>query len=100
MFQIRITDAAESDIQNIFEWWRDHRSPEQAARWYESIFPAITTLEQMPNRCSIAREDDLYEGELRQLHFGVGRRPTHRIVFAVEEDVVVVLRVLHHALDD
>ena len=96
MFNVRITRPAEVDIQLNFEWWRDNRDPEQAAEWYESIFPAIQSLAKMPRRCAFAREQDLYSGELRQLQFGIGRKATHRIIFTIEDETVFILAVLHH----
>ena len=83
MFKIRITDVAERDIQQNFEWWRDNRSPEQAARWYDGIFPAIDTLKKMPDRCTAAREQDSFDVKLLQLSYGIGRRATHRILFTI-----------------
>ena len=100
MFSLRITDVAERDIQRNFEWWRDNRSAEQAARWCEGIFPAIATLTKMPRRCSLAREADFHDIELRQLQFGIGRRSTHRILFTIDGDAVVILKVLHNAQKD
>lgn len=96
MFKVRITQPAEIDIQRNFEWWRDNRDPEQATEWYESIFPAIQSLAQMPRRCAFAREQDPYPGELRQLQFGIGRKATHRIIFTIEDETVFILAVLHH----
>lgn len=100
MFEVRITEPAEQDIRADFAWWRDNRSAEQAARWYEAIYPAIDTLSQMPQRCPRARESDAYPGELRELHFTIGRRPTHRILFAIEGETVFVLRVRHTSQRD
>ena len=73
MFEVRITAPAEDDIQQNFTWWRDNRDADQAAEWYDSIYPAINSLSQMPRRCAFAREQDMYTGELRQLYFGIGR---------------------------
>jgi plasmid stabilization system protein ParE len=73
MFQVVITEPAEQDIQAAFTWWRDNRSADQAARWYEKIIPAIATLREMPDRCPRASENDLHPLGLRELHFGIGR---------------------------
>ena len=67
----------------------------QAAEWYDSIYPAINSLSQMPRRCASAREQDMYSGELRQLYFGIGPKATHRIVFTIEDQTVFILAVLH-----
>ncbi|MGE0378526.1 MAG: type II toxin-antitoxin system RelE/ParE family toxin [Planctomycetaceae bacterium] len=100
MFDVTITEPAEQDIHNAYEWWRDHRSADEAARWYENIIPAIDTLRELPDRCPLAPETDLYPSGLRELHFGIGRRPTHRIIFTIEGTTVVVLRVRHSAQRD
>ena len=95
MFEVRITDPAEQNIQQNYQWWCDNRDPDQAAKWYESIYPAIASLGQMPRRCAFAREQEMYAGELRQLYFGIGRKATHRIIFTIEDQAVIVLAVLH-----
>jgi plasmid stabilization system protein ParE len=53
----------------------------------------------MPLRCPRAPEADLLPQEMRQLVFGIRGRPTHRIVFAIEGNVVIILRVRHAAQD-
>jgi plasmid stabilization system protein ParE len=34
---------------------------------------------------------------MRELHFGVGARPTHRVIFTIVKQTVVVLAVRHAA---
>ena len=100
MHKLNITDPAKQDIQGSFEWWRDNRSAEHAERWYRGVYDAIRTLQEQPKRCSMAPETDLLPQDMRQLLFGTGRRPTHRIVFTLADDVVTVLRVRHTSQDD
>ena len=100
MYTLIVTDPAKQDIQRSFDWWRDHRSATQATSWYHDIFHAIGTLREHPERCGKAPENDLCPGGIRQLLFGTGRRPTHRIVFTVAVGVVTVLRVRHSSQDD
>lgn len=98
--RVVITEPAENDIDQAFAWWSDHRSEEQAKRWYSSIFPAIATLAENPERCPFALEFDLLSTGLRQLTFGVTSKKTHRIVFTVNGQDVVILRVRHLAQDE
>lgn len=98
-YKILITQAARSDIRRTVSWWSKNRSTKQAETWYNKIFPAIQTLTVQPERCPVANEYDLLDGALRQLHFGVSRKTTHRIVFTVSEETVVILRVRHIAQD-
>jgi plasmid stabilization system protein ParE len=102
MTQIQITGPAKADIQEAYQWWAENRSADQAAEWYERIFEAIYTLQSMPARCPRAPESSLSLAEVRQLLFGVGSRPTHRIVFHFDQeaDTVTILRVRHHGQDE
>ena len=101
MPRIQITEPAQVDIQEAFAWWAENRSAIQTAEWYEQIFEAIATLERMPERCPLVPETELSRSDIRQLLFGIGKRPTHRIVFHfdIDADTVTILRVRHHAQD-
>jgi hypothetical protein len=63
-----------------------------------SISPrAIATLRDIADRCAPAIEADLHPLGLRQLLFGLGRRPTHRIIFLVDGKRVIIYRIRHTA---
>lgn len=98
MFEVLITDLAQSDIQQAFDWWSENRSRLKAVHWYEQIFVAIGTLREMPDRCPLVPEVNLSKKGVRQLLFGVGTRPSHRIVFTINPDVktITILRIRHH----
>ena len=102
MTQIKITEPAKEYIQQAYEWWAKNRSAEQASAWYERVFQAIATLRSMPERCPRVPETGLSTAGVRQLLFGIGSRPTHRIVFHFdnEADTVTILRVRHHGQDE
>jgi plasmid stabilization system protein ParE len=95
MAEVIITGPAKRDIRVAYEWWKENRSAEQADRWYKGILDASRSLGKKPERCTFAVETDLLAQGVRQLHYGLKRRPTHRIVFAIEDDTVVILRVRH-----
>jgi plasmid stabilization system protein ParE len=97
MYTLRITEPAEHDVRSAYEWWRDNRAAEQAERWYRGIHKAIASLRNAPDRCAVALETHLLPQGIRQLNYGIGRRPTHRIVFTISEQVVTILRVRHTA---
>lgn len=94
-YSVVITDLAEDDIESSFLWWRQHRSAEQAERWLDSIYPAIESLSRMPERCSRIDEPHLDDNDLRQLAFGLGSQPSHRIIFEIRGRTVEILRVRH-----
>lgn len=97
MFTVFITEPAESDLQAQHDWWAEHRSGSQAGRWYADFMRALHELAKTADRIRPAAEDGLRGLRLRQLNFGLGRRPTHRAVFTIRESEVVVLRVRHLA---
>jgi plasmid stabilization system protein ParE len=95
--RVQVARAAKRDIRQIVAWWSEHRSTEQALRWFARIGPAIDTLGELADRCPISPESDLLPTGLRQLHFGLGRKATHRIVFTIVGEEVRVLRIRHAA---
>ncbi len=99
MPRLLITGPAKQDLQLAHDWWASHHSAEQAARWYLGIQKAIESLQTMPERCSFASERDLLEQGVRQLLYGLGRRPTHRIVFGIDGETVIIFRVRHTSQD-
>ena len=99
-YQIVVTRRAKQDIRNAVAWWGENRSKKQAEVWYQRIGTSIETLTQNPDRCPLALETDLNPNGLRELHVGVGTRTTHRIVFTIDGDAVVILRVRHVAQSD
>src|SRR5260221_545080 len=98
--RVVITEQAEREMQIAFDWWAEHRSKRQADRWYAGVAEAIADLAQNPERHGRYRESDRFAFETRDLLFGIGRRPTHRAVFTLRGDEVVVLTVRHVAQQD
>jgi plasmid stabilization system protein ParE len=99
-FRVVITEQAEREMQSVFGWWAAHRSKTQADRWYVGLAKAIADLSESPERHGQSRERDRFAYEIRDLLFGTGRRPTHRAVFAIRDEEVVVLTVRHVAQRD
>ncbi|MBX3425367.1 MAG: type II toxin-antitoxin system RelE/ParE family toxin [Pirellulales bacterium] len=75
------------------DWWAKHRSAEQAARWYVAAYEAMRSLAETAARNPLARERELRQLAVRQFSFGLSRRPTHRILYAVRGNDVVIYRV-------
>lgn len=96
-FRVILTEPAAAAIEESAVWWARERSVEQASRWYDGIRAAIASLDEHPERCPPAAEDDQFPYDLRELHFGLGSRPTHRVVFTIVKQHVVVLADRHAA---
>src|SRR5581483_9283326 len=99
-FRVVITAQAEREMQRAFDWWAEHRSKSEADRWYIAFRNAIAELAHAPARHSQSRESHRFAYEIRDLLFGLGRRPTHRAVFTIRGEEVVVLAVRHVAQRD
>jgi plasmid stabilization system protein ParE len=99
-YDVRLTAKAERQFKEAARWWSAHRSHEQAARWYDGFLAAIQSLSRNPERCPLARENAAVPIEIRELSYGLGRRPTHRAIFAIRPDRVVVYSIRHHAQAD
>jgi plasmid stabilization system protein ParE len=92
-----LTDRADRDLVQACTWWAENRSAEQAERWYDGFSRAILSLATNPERCPLAPENEALRYEVRQLSYGLGRRPTHRAVFTIRGNMVLILRVRHLA---
>jgi plasmid stabilization system protein ParE len=98
-FQVIISGPARRDVRQAVNWWSTHRSTEQAERWYDKILAAFASLAGGPETHPVALETDLLPTGVRQMNFGLGRKPTHRILFTIVGKHVHVLRVRHVAQD-
>jgi plasmid stabilization system protein ParE len=96
-YRVLITQRAQQEAQANHDWWAEHRSAEQAARWYDAFIRSAFSLDTNPERFAVAPEDGRFPYGLRQLNFGIGRKATHRMLFTIRQDAVVVLRVRHLA---
>jgi plasmid stabilization system protein ParE len=94
-----ISSRAQQDMQEAARWWADNRSAVQANRWLAELDRQLQAIGQSPERNSPSPEDGQVPYPLREIHFGLGRRPTHRAVFTVVGDLVIVLAVRHLAQD-
>jgi len=90
-FTVHITLTALREIERRFARIR-RQAPRGAVRWLDRILAAIDSLEQHPQRCSLAPENEWYDGELRQLVVGK-RQSAYRILFEIRGRIVFILRV-------
>ncbi|MFO0911575.1 MAG: type II toxin-antitoxin system RelE/ParE family toxin [Pirellulales bacterium] len=95
-FTVQITTEVELSIRDAF-YYIQQRSPSNALKWLVGLYQAINTLETMPNRCALIREQDAFDEEVRELLYH-----SHRIIFTVDEGAseVSVHAFRHSAQDD
>ena len=95
-YVVVVTDEAQRGIDEAVDWYAE-RSNDIAVRWLEALERAIETLESDPQRLPSAREAEHLGSDSRQINFGVGRKSTHRMVFVIRDDQVVIHAVRHLA---
>lgn len=100
MHELRITSRAYRDLADAVLWYQTNWSAEFAVRWYDGVLDRIEQLRSLPERHALAREDARVSFDLRELHYGAGRRQTHRVLFRVVGDTVEVLTIRHVAQQD
>lgn len=94
-YRIEISSLAESEADQAFLQLAQATSPTQASQWYARLLQAIASLAQMPKRCPLARENQYFSQEIRQLLYGKGRN-SYRILFTIlEEEESATVRILH-----
>lgn len=92
---VEISSVAEAEADSAFLRLSQITSPTTASQWYAGLLQAIASLSQMPKRCSIARENEFFSQEIRQLLYGRGRN-LYRILFTIiEEQEVSTVRILY-----
>jgi plasmid stabilization system protein ParE len=96
-YEVAFTDQAFEQLEAAYAWWAEHRSSEQAARWYNAIAESVASLCQNPRRCPLSMENQTFPYEIRDLYFSLTRHPTHRVVFTIRDRLVLVLAVRHLA---
>ena len=99
MYRVNITAPAKQDVRRNHDWWAKNRSTGQAARWYRGVIAKMYSLTDTADRYAFATEDALRRAHIKQASFGLGPRPTHRILFGIRGDEVVIYRVRALAQD-
>ena len=56
-YDVVVADRAAEELESAARWWAEHRSLNQAERWYDGFIQAILTLDQAPDRYPLAREN-------------------------------------------
>jgi plasmid stabilization system protein ParE len=94
-YRIEISSIAETEADSAFLRLSQISSSVQASQWYAGLLEAIGSLSQMPKRCPLARENDYFSQELRQLLYGRGRN-SYRVIFTIlERQDISTVRILH-----
>jgi plasmid stabilization system protein ParE len=88
-YRVEITQSAEADIHEIWEYISAD-SPETAAQFIAELIEQAEKLTIMPNRCPLIPENAQLCTQYRHLLYG-----SYRTIFRIGGSTVFVLRVIH-----
>jgi plasmid stabilization system protein ParE len=91
-FRVEITKAAEVQLEELYLWVVP-QAPRQGADWFNSLERAILSLDQHPERCTVAPESLDPEHPIRVLLYG-RRSHVYRVFFTIDSNKNLV-SVLH-----
>ncbi|MFN6568136.1 type II toxin-antitoxin system RelE/ParE family toxin [Dendronalium sp. ChiSLP03b] len=94
-YRIDFSSIAKAEADAAFLSFSQFTTADRSQFWYQGLIKAIISLQEMPRRCPIAREDVFFNQEIRQLLYGQGKQ-AYRILFTVLEDQPIpTVRILH-----
>lgn len=95
-YRVVLTTRARNDFDAAYNWYRKQSST-VAERWYVGLRDSIRRLNQNPDRFPLADENDTFPYPLREMLYGLGRKKTHRVLFVVRPNAVVIYAIRHVA---
>jgi plasmid stabilization system protein ParE len=99
-YRVTILPGAKHQMLDQARWWSENRSAKQAIDWLEGFEQALASLAENADRCAVARESVAFDFAIRELHYGLRSKPTHRAVFEIRGEEVIIYSVRHLAQRD
>ena len=94
-YRIDFSSVAKAEADAAFSSFSQFTTLDRAQEWYQGLIKAISSLQEMPYRCTLARENAFFSQEIRQLLYGRGQH-TYRILFTILADQSIpTVRILH-----
>jgi plasmid stabilization system protein ParE len=100
-YDVNVDDGVWQQLREAAHWYlQQSQSSEVAERWHRGFVETLQSLRENPLRFSLARENEIFDYELREVLYGSGRRKTHRALFRIVDDRVEVMLIRHVAQRD
>lgn len=94
-----LTRIAERQLDSVADWYAA-QDLTLGENWFNGIHVSLASLSENPERFGFAHENDDFPCQLREMLYGIGRRKTHRVLFVIREDQVVIHQIRHVAQRD
>ncbi|GHU08688.1 plasmid stabilization protein ParE [Betaproteobacteria bacterium] len=109
MARYRLSAAAQADLLDILAWTHEHFG-EMARKRYETlVVAALRDISDQPERSGSIERPELGEGvrswhlrmsrERAHSEIGIVHRPRHFLIYRIENDMVLIGRILHDAME-
>lgn len=85
-YEVLFTRGAEDDLESLYDYLAEHRSPDEAQALLDAILAKVATLERFPRRGPVPRE--LAALGIRDFH-QILHRP-YRLIYRIAGDKVFV----------
>ncbi|MGO4882105.1 MAG: type II toxin-antitoxin system RelE/ParE family toxin [Bryobacteraceae bacterium] len=98
-YRVELSGRAARDLDILYVEKNARDSP-AAARWYNGLEEAVSSLGSFPHRCPVAPEGKKSGRRLRHLLYG--KKPhIYRVIYEVDErrKIVTVLTIRHGAME-
>jgi hypothetical protein len=69
-YRIEFPSVAQAEADAAFLSFSQFTTPDRTQAWYQGLIKAISSLQEMPRRCALARENAFFSQEIRQLIYG------------------------------
>lgn len=77
--------------------WASFENGRLPADWGDRLLDRVATLAEFAEGYPLTDFGELITVQVRELAFGFSKRPTHRVFFVVEDDLITVLDIRHVA---
>jgi plasmid stabilization system protein ParE len=99
-YEVVLHGRVEQQLEESARWWAENRSAKQAEEWFAGFVHAIMSLRNNPERFALAAENQEFPFEVRELHYGMGKKTTHRALFTIRPNMVYVFVIRHVSQDE
>ncbi len=90
-YNVELPEQAEADVREIYRYIREHGAA-NPDRWKAGLADKFASLEELPESCGLAPENEHTHATIRQRLYG-----PFRVLFVIRENTVYVLTVRHGA---
>lgn len=97
IYQVILSDAANRDLRNIFEYiFYELKAPQSASGILDKLEQAVLSLEEMPNRYKVIEREMWLSRKVRLMPVG-----NYVVIYFVDDDksIVNIMRVMYGGRD-